>query len=95
MLLPLLCLGLNVNVLVVVPADGLALLAVEDLGLLLGELDEPVLELLDTLLVALGVDHAQHLVVLLVDVELEGVLVVGEEGVVSIRQISQCSALFN
>jgi hypothetical protein len=45
------------------------------------------------LVVLLGVSHSEELVVLLVDVQLKRVLVVSEQSVVLVSQISKCSSL--
>ena len=58
-----------------------------------GNLLESLVEVLQVVLLFFAVDAPQELVVLLVSVELEGVLVVGEQSVVSVGQISQGSSL--
>ena len=65
---------------------------VEVLGPLLPDLAEPVAETLLHLVVALGVHQSQEPVVVVVDVQLEWVLVVREQGVVPVGQVGQSSA---
>lgn len=84
----------DINVLVVIPADGLSLFFIECLGLGSNELFESLLGLSRTRLVGLRVHHTKHLVVLSVDVKLQWVLVVREQRVVTICQVGEGTTLF-
>lgn len=90
----LLALCLAVEVLVIIPADGLSFILIERLRLLVYELGKPFLRIGESLLVVLGVHDAQHLVVSVVDVQLHWVLVVCEQRIVTICQVRQGTTLY-
>ena len=75
----LLTLGLDVEVLEIIPVDGLSLILIECFSLLSNEFLETFLRVSHSLLVVLGVHDAQHLVVVGIEVELHWMLVVGEK----------------
>lgn len=85
--------NLNVNVLVVIEGKRFSLGLVEQWSSLLECLSESVSLGGLALSELLVVDVPEELVVLLVETELQRVLVVGKESVVSVGQISQVSSL--
>lgn len=66
--LALFSMSLHIDVLVVIPVDGLSLILIECLGLSGNELIKSGLGLSSTRLVCLRVHHTEHMVVLSVDV---------------------------
>ena len=94
MLDSLLSLNLAVDVLEVINAKGLALFRVEELGSLSFDFSHSSNSSGLSGLMSLRVQHSQHLVVLVIDIELHWVLVVGEESVVSIGKVSEGTSLY-
>ena len=86
-------LRLDIKVLVVVPADGLAFDRVECVVFLINEFLEASLGLLHPRHVGLRVQDPQQLVVVLVDVQLHWMLVVSEQGIVPVCQIGEGTTL--
>ena len=84
---------LHVDVAQIISGKGLALLGVDVLLLILDDVVHSALNALQVLDVALVMGRSQETVVLFVHGELEWVLVVSEQGVVAIRQVSQGSSL--
>ena len=95
MLLSLLGFDLAVDVLNVIKAQRFSLLAVEVLSSLGLNLLESGLGVGHSLLVSLVIQHSQHLVVVIIDIKLHWVLVVCEQSVVSISQISKSATLYS
>lgn len=93
-LLTLFSFSLDVQILVVVPADRLAFFAIEGLSLLSNKFIETIMGSVNSGLMLLWVNDSQHFVIVLVYVELHWVLVVREQRVVSVRQVSECSTLY-
>lgn len=94
-LLALLSLGLDVQVLIIVPANRLAFLTIERFSLLCDKFIESIMGLINSLLVLLTVDDSEHFVIVLVDVKLHWVLVVREQRVVAVSQVSQSPSLLS
>lgn len=94
-LLALLCLSLDVQVLIIIPTNRLAFLAIESFCLLCDKFIESIMGLINSLLVLLTVDDSQHFVIVLVDVKLHWVLVVCEQRVVAVSQVSQSPSLLS
>ena len=84
---------LHVDVAQVLDGKGLALLSVQQTGLVLSGLLEAVGQVLLTFSFFTGVDVLEELVVFFVDLELHGVLVVGEKSIVAVGLISKVAAL--
>ena len=90
---PLFSLDLAVDVLHVVSRKTLSLSCVEILSSLCHNFLHASVGLLSSLLVSLGMRYSQELVVGIIDVQLEGMTVIGEKSVVSIGQVSQSTSL--
>ena len=92
-LLSFLSFDLDVDVLEVIDGQRLALVSVEHLLSLSLDLFVPSHSLSLSGLVLLGVDSSQQLIIGLVDIQLHWMLIVGEESIVSISQVSEGSSL--
>ena len=84
---------LNVNVLHVVNAKRLSLCVVQQLGSLFFQLIDSVLSFGESLLMAFRMVDSQESVVIIVYVQLERVLVVGKQRVVSVGYVGESTAL--
>ena len=91
----LLALGLHIEVLEVIPADGLSLILIKSLSLLINKLLKSVPGITQTSLVGLGGHNSEHVVVRVVDVQLERMLVVCEQRVVPVGQVGERTALMS
>ena len=93
-LLSHLSLNLNMDVLEVIKAQRFSLINVEIFGSLGNNFLHSFLLFLFSLLMSLTVINSQSLVVYIVSIQLNWMLVVSKESVVSICKISQCSSLY-
>ena len=87
-----LALHLAINVLHIVNGKALTFISVQVLVSISDDLGHSSVEVSLHLLVGLGVLSSQELVVGVIDVKLHGVLVVSEQGIVSICKISQSTS---
>ena len=92
-LFSLLSLNLAVDVLKIINTERFSLLGVEVLGSLGLNFLHSSLGVSHSLLMALVMQHSQHLIVVIIDVKLHWVLVVSEESIVSIGQIGKSATL--
>ena len=87
--------GLNIYVLHIIKTERLSFFTVKIFGSLFNDLLNSSLSFSASLLMTLVMQDSQHFIVVVINIQLHRMLVICEQSVMSICQISKCSTLKN